>query len=277
MSSTAPTHYSTLGIERDASADDVRCAWKKLVQKWHPDRFPEDERPEAEIRASEINSAYHVLRDSGRRAAYDCRLAADEAAAEAAVESRRATRLNNTNGRNATVPTRPSDRVGAPHVHAVSMADEPWTAERALRELFIVVRRHPKLIAAVCGVWVMVVGATVAWSAATGPSLPASTKQHSTLMAMSSTHESDLASMRKLTEETEAANAEAEAQLQQQLAADAANQARIEAEADAQARADFLAQQRAAKVAVARAKKAGAKGAAAPPVPKRIVRVLPQQ
>jgi hypothetical protein len=274
MSSSSTTHYSTLGIDRDANADEVRCAWKKLVQQWHPDRFPEGERADAEARASEINAAFHVLRDSGRRAAYDCRLAADEAAAEAAVKTRRAHRVDGRHG--ARVPTHPSDRVGAPHVHAVSMsAPEPWDAERVVRELVQVVRRHPKLIAAVCGVWVTIVGATVAWSAVTGPSLPANTAQHRSLMAMSSTHDSDLASMRKLTEQMKQDAAAADAQAQQQLREDAANQARLEAEADAQARADFLAQQRAAKLAAAAAKKLGTKGAAAAPK-RHVVRVLPQ-
>lgn len=273
MSSSAPTHYATLGIERDASADEVRAAWKKLVQEWHPDTFAEGERDEAEVRASEINAAYHVLRDSGRRAAYDCRLAADEAAAEAKVQAKRANRVGSSY--RARVAN-PSDRVGAPHVHAVSMADEPWTTERAMREVSHVVRRHPRIIASVAGAWVLIVGATVAWSAATGPSLPASTPQHRSLMAMSSTHDSDLAAMERITEKTQQDADAAEAELQRQFELDAANQARLEAEADAQARAEFLAEQRAARAAAAAAKKSGAKGDPVVPPQRRIVRVVPQ-
>lgn len=61
-------YYSTLGIERTASEDEVRKAYRKLARKYHPDVSKE---ADAEKRMRDINEANDVLRDKEKRAAYD--------------------------------------------------------------------------------------------------------------------------------------------------------------------------------------------------------------
>jgi len=61
--------YEVLGVNRDASADDVRKAYRKLAMKWHPDRNPDN--PKAEDHFKEAQEAYDVLADAQKRAAYD--------------------------------------------------------------------------------------------------------------------------------------------------------------------------------------------------------------
>lgn len=63
-------YYRTLEIERGASAEEIREAWKELSRVWHPDRFQNDPtlRAKAEERLKRINEAYQVLsRHSGPR------------------------------------------------------------------------------------------------------------------------------------------------------------------------------------------------------------------
>jgi curved DNA-binding protein len=62
-------YYQILGVERGASADDVRKAYRKLAMQHHPDRNPGDK--QAEDRFKEINEAYQVLNDPEKRARYD--------------------------------------------------------------------------------------------------------------------------------------------------------------------------------------------------------------
>ncbi len=62
-------YYQVLGVERSASADDVRKAYRKLAMQYHPDRNPGDK--QAEEKFKEINEAYQVLSDPQKRARYD--------------------------------------------------------------------------------------------------------------------------------------------------------------------------------------------------------------
>jgi molecular chaperone DnaJ len=62
-------YYRILGVDRDASKDDLKKAYRKLAMRYHPDRNPGDK--EAERHFKEINEAYEVLRDDQKRAAYD--------------------------------------------------------------------------------------------------------------------------------------------------------------------------------------------------------------
>lgn len=62
-------YYAVLGIPKDASADDIKKAYRKLARKWHPDVNPGD--AAAEERFKEISEAYHVLGDEERRRTYD--------------------------------------------------------------------------------------------------------------------------------------------------------------------------------------------------------------
>lgn len=61
--------YTTLGVARDASQDDVKKAYRKLAMKYHPDRNPDNK--EAEAKFKEINQAYEVLGDEQKRRQYD--------------------------------------------------------------------------------------------------------------------------------------------------------------------------------------------------------------
>ncbi len=61
-------YYQTLGVVRDAPADEVKKAYRKLARKYHPDVSKE---PDAEKRMKEVNEAYEVLFDPEKRAAYD--------------------------------------------------------------------------------------------------------------------------------------------------------------------------------------------------------------
>ena len=61
-------YYQSLGVARDASAEEVKKAYRKLARKYHPDVSKE---PDAEARMKEVNEAYAVLSDPEKRAAYD--------------------------------------------------------------------------------------------------------------------------------------------------------------------------------------------------------------
>lgn len=61
--------YEVLGIERSASQDDIRKAYKKLALEFHPDRNPGNE--SAENKFKEINEAYRILSDEAKKSDYD--------------------------------------------------------------------------------------------------------------------------------------------------------------------------------------------------------------
>lgn len=68
MNGTKRDYYEVLGIARDASADDVRRAYRKLARQYHPDV---NKNSDAESRFKEINEAYEVLSNAEKRATYD--------------------------------------------------------------------------------------------------------------------------------------------------------------------------------------------------------------
>ncbi len=61
--------YEVLGVNRDASDDDIKKAYRKLAMKFHPDRNPDSK--EAEEKFKEAKEAYEILSDGQKRAAYD--------------------------------------------------------------------------------------------------------------------------------------------------------------------------------------------------------------
>ena len=61
--------YKVLGVEKKASQDDIRRAYRKLARKYHPDANPDD--PDAESRFKEIQQAYEVLSNTEKRREYD--------------------------------------------------------------------------------------------------------------------------------------------------------------------------------------------------------------
>ena len=66
---TQRDYYDVLGIQRDASYEDITKSYKKLAFEYHPDRNPGN--AEAEEKFKEINEAYQILNNSEKRARYD--------------------------------------------------------------------------------------------------------------------------------------------------------------------------------------------------------------
>src|ERR687885_1633508 len=71
-------HYDVLGLERDASTDDVRSAYRLRSHMFHPDKYetyPEPLRSQLKTEAAKefkkLTAAYDVLRDPAKRAAHD--------------------------------------------------------------------------------------------------------------------------------------------------------------------------------------------------------------
>ena len=62
-------YYEVLGVERDASDDDLKKAYRRLAMKYHPDRNPDD--PEGEEKFKEASEAYEILTDAEKRQAYN--------------------------------------------------------------------------------------------------------------------------------------------------------------------------------------------------------------
>jgi len=69
MAETMPTYYDVLQVERDATPERVRSAYRKLAQKYHPDKLPGNANAVRAMAA--INAAYEVLPDAHSRAAHD--------------------------------------------------------------------------------------------------------------------------------------------------------------------------------------------------------------
>jgi len=70
MSSDKKDYYEVLGVQKDATEEQIRKAYKKLALRWHPDKNP-DNKKEAEEKFKEINEAYSVLSDLQKRSNYD--------------------------------------------------------------------------------------------------------------------------------------------------------------------------------------------------------------
>src|SRR3978361_2116319 len=62
-------YYEGLGVNKDASDDDIKKAYRKLAMKHHPDRNPDN--PKSEEHFKEAKEAYEILTDGNKRAAYD--------------------------------------------------------------------------------------------------------------------------------------------------------------------------------------------------------------
>ncbi|MBM4120780.1 MAG: molecular chaperone DnaJ [Nitrospira sp.] len=65
-------YYQTLGVERTASDEELKKAYRKLARQYHPDLHPgDDQKKAAEEKFKEVNEAYEILSDQGKRQRYD--------------------------------------------------------------------------------------------------------------------------------------------------------------------------------------------------------------
>src|SRR5437762_7783439 len=71
MAVTKRDYYEILGVERTASGEEIKRAYRRLAMKYHPDRNNGDARADAELRFKECAEAYEVLSDDGKRRRYD--------------------------------------------------------------------------------------------------------------------------------------------------------------------------------------------------------------
>jgi hypothetical protein len=265
MAAPQRTHYDVLGISRDADASTIKAAWKLHVQAWHPDRFTGEMPDEAERQAQQINEAYTTLRDSSRRAAYDCRIAAEEAAARPEPAPRSSHKVRPAAPRAAAAP------VGSP----MPMPEPATLGEQVAsmsRDAWAVVRRHPRVFAAAATIWVVVYGGSMVMHAVSGPSLPATADARPVAAAAPMvSNDAQQEELEDLAERARQEAAEADAEMAQLMREDAAIAA---AEAKAIAREQALAAAAARKAA--KSGKAGASGASgAAPKRGRVVRVMP--
>lgn len=68
---TSRDYYEILGVDRKASIDEIKKAYRGLALKYHPDRVSADEKKSAEEKFKEISEAYAVLSDDKKRGLYD--------------------------------------------------------------------------------------------------------------------------------------------------------------------------------------------------------------
>ena len=62
-------YYEILGINKNASADEIKKSYRKLAMQYHPDRNPGNKKAEANFK--EASEAYETLKDEQKRAGYD--------------------------------------------------------------------------------------------------------------------------------------------------------------------------------------------------------------
>jgi len=64
-------YYKTLGVDKTASDEDIKKAYRKLAMKYHPDHYKGEDKAQAEEKFKKISEAYAVLKDKEKRQQYD--------------------------------------------------------------------------------------------------------------------------------------------------------------------------------------------------------------
>lgn len=108
-----PQHYKTLGVAVDASPEEIKSVYYKLVKKYHPDTHKGDKKSEEKLKA--INEAYNVLKDLAQRAEYDYKGRLAQEAADAAATAQEPENPAETPAYQAenTTPAHPKRRINA--------------------------------------------------------------------------------------------------------------------------------------------------------------------
>ncbi|CAM9760913.1 unnamed protein product [Ectocarpus fasciculatus] len=120
-----PCHYDVLGLERDASDEDIKRVYRKLALFWHPDKNTPDTREEATEVFRLVTEAYAVLGDPKRREKYD----REGHPATAGKVDSAATEQRSTPGVAPTAPSAPTPPPAAPTyppAHASQQAHGGW-------------------------------------------------------------------------------------------------------------------------------------------------------
>ena len=66
---TKRDYYEVLGVNKNATDDELKSAFRKAAKKYHPDLNPDNK--EAEAKFKEVNEAYEILSEKQKRAQYD--------------------------------------------------------------------------------------------------------------------------------------------------------------------------------------------------------------
>ena len=64
-------YYESLGLSKDASDEEIKQAYKTLALKWHPDKYPYNEKEDAEEKFTNLSEAYFVLCNMEKKITYD--------------------------------------------------------------------------------------------------------------------------------------------------------------------------------------------------------------
>ncbi len=157
------SHYDTLGVDREVETEELRRAWKMLVQVWHPDRFDGEMREHAERQTASINEAYSVLRDADSRSTYDARLDYDAGAATPPAHSRPSS-------------TQTAGTPGVTHQQRLATPAADITARSALIEFAQAfeeaARRYPRVVGSLAACLVLLFGGGLLYAHAGGSHVP---------------------------------------------------------------------------------------------------------